>query len=44
MGHGMAKVELEKGQDPELRTLAQQIIDAQQREIVAMREQLGNRS
>jgi uncharacterized protein (DUF305 family) len=40
----MAKVEFEKGQDPELRTLAQQISDAREREIVAMREQLGNRS
>jgi uncharacterized protein (DUF305 family) len=37
----MAKVELEKGADPELKALAQQIIDAQQREITAMREHLG---
>ena len=36
----MAKVELEKGKDPELRKIAQAIIDAQEREIRAMREQL----
>ena len=35
----MAKVELDKGQDPELKKLAQQIIDAQQREIAEMREE-----
>lgn len=37
----MAKVELEKGGDPELKALAQDIIDAQTREIGEMREQLG---
>ena len=39
---GMAKVELEKGKDPELREIAQQIIDAQEREISEMREQLAS--
>ena len=34
----MAKVELAKGADPELKQLAQEIIDAQQREIDAMNE------
>lgn len=38
----MVKVELAKGEDPELRTLAQQISDAQQREIGAMRKHLGD--
>jgi uncharacterized protein (DUF305 family) len=37
----MAKVELEKGDDSELKTLAQQILDAQQREIAEMREHTG---
>jgi uncharacterized protein (DUF305 family) len=37
----MAKVELEKGADPELKALAQDIIDAQQREIDAMKEHVG---
>ena len=36
----MAKAELRKGKDPELRTLAQNIITAQQREIRQMRTQL----
>jgi uncharacterized protein (DUF305 family) len=35
----MAKAELAKGRDPELKALAQDIIDAQQREITLMREQ-----
>lgn len=38
----MAKVELAKGKDPELKALAQGIIDAQQREIAEMRKQLDN--
>ncbi len=40
----MAKAEIAKGADPELKSLAQQIIDAQQREIAGMRaevEKLG---
>ena len=37
----MSKAELEKGGDPELKTLAQDIIDAQQREIDEMRDHLG---
>ena len=36
----MAKTELAEGEDPELKSLAQEIIDAQEREIRAMREQL----
>ena len=36
----MAKVELAKGSDPELKALAQEIIDAQQREIEEMTENL----
>ena len=36
----MAKTELAEGEDPELKALAQKIIDAQEREIRAMREQL----
>lgn len=36
----MAKVELEKGKDPELRKLAQDIIDAQEKEIGFMKEWL----
>lgn len=38
----MAKVELEQGKDPELRKLSEQIIDAQEREIREMQEQLGS--
>lgn len=38
----MVKVELAKGEDPELRELAQKISDAQQREIDAMREHSGD--
>lgn len=38
----MVKVELAKGEDPELRELAQKISDAQQREIVAMRKHSGD--
>jgi uncharacterized protein (DUF305 family) len=37
----MAKAELAKGKDPELKALAQDIIDAQQREVAQMRAQLG---
>lgn len=37
----MARVELDKGTDPELKQLAQDIIDAQQREIEEMREHSG---
>jgi uncharacterized protein (DUF305 family) len=37
----MAKVELNGGQDPDARQLAQRIIDAQQREITEMRTLLG---
>ncbi len=36
----MAKVELEKGKDPELRKLAQDIVDAQEKEIGFMKEWL----
>ncbi len=38
----MAKAELAKGKDPKLRTLAQNIISGQQREITAMRKRLGS--
>ena len=38
----MAKVELAKGEDPELKALAQDIIDAQQREIAEMRKQVDD--
>jgi uncharacterized protein (DUF305 family) len=38
----MARAELEKGGDAELKALAQDIIDAQQREIDEMREHLGD--
>jgi len=37
----MAKVELAKGADPKLKALAQDITDAQQREIAAMRKHFG---
>lgn len=37
----MAEVELAKGADPELKSLAEQIITAQTREIDAMRAELG---
>lgn len=37
----MARVELERGGDPELQDLARDIIDAQQREIEEMRKELG---
>ncbi|HEX6944552.1 MAG TPA: DUF305 domain-containing protein, partial [Casimicrobiaceae bacterium] len=37
----MARAELAKGEDPQLRALAQDIIDAQQREITEMRDELG---
>jgi hypothetical protein len=36
----MAKIELEHGQDPELRRLAQAIVESQQREIEAMQDWL----
>ncbi len=38
----MAREELEKGADPELKQLAQDIVDAQQREIDEMREHSGD--
>ena len=38
----MAKVELAKGKDPELRRLAEAIVAAQEREIREMREQLDS--
>lgn len=37
----MAKVELEKGADPELKALAEDIVDAQEREISEMSEHVG---
>ena len=37
----MAKALLAKGEDPELRKLAQAIVAAQEREIAAMRDELG---
>jgi uncharacterized protein (DUF305 family) len=37
----MAKAELDKGEDPELKALAEDIISAQEREINEMREHLG---
>ena len=38
----MAEVELDKGGDPELRGIAQDIVRAQEREIGEMRKQLGD--
>jgi uncharacterized protein (DUF305 family) len=37
----MARIELEKDGDPELRSLAQDITDAQEREIQEMQAHLG---
>lgn len=37
----MARIELAHGKDPELRRMAQEMIDAQQREIAAMNEWLA---
>jgi uncharacterized protein (DUF305 family) len=37
----MAKAELKKGKDPQLKTLAQNIITAQEGEITDMRKQLS---
>ena len=37
----MANIELEKGSDPELKALAEDIIEAQRREIAEMRKQIG---
>ncbi len=38
----MAKIELARGQHPELKAFAQEIIDARQREIDAMRKHIGD--
>jgi uncharacterized protein (DUF305 family) len=37
----MARAEIDKGTDPELKALAEDIIDAEQREITEMREHLN---
>lgn len=38
----MSQAELKRGEDPQLKALAQDIITAQQREIAAMRKELGS--
>lgn len=38
----MAKAELDRGEDPQLQKLAERIVSAQEREIEAMREHLGD--
>lgn len=38
----MAEVELDKGSDPELQTVAEQIIESQQRELTEMKAELGD--